>query len=86
AERTLCACDRFWLMKIVSLLPSATEIICALGLENELVAITHECDFPPSITHLPAITASRIIHPDVFGPPEPHEAVRVDRTNFRFSN
>jgi len=49
-------------MKIVSLLPSATEIVCALGLENELVAVTHECDFPVSITDRPAITASRISH------------------------
>ncbi|NOT48851.1 MAG: cobalamin-binding protein [Acidobacteria bacterium] len=49
-------------MKIVSLLPSATEIVCALGLEKDLVAITHECDFPPSISHLPVITASRISH------------------------
>ncbi len=51
-----------YVMKIVSLLPSATEIVCALGLEENLVAITHECDFPTSITHLPAITASRISH------------------------
>ena len=36
-------------MKICSLLPSTTEIVCALGLEEELVAITHECDFPASI-------------------------------------
>ncbi len=49
-------------MKIVSLLPSATEIVCALGLEESLVAITHECDFPASISHLPTITASRISH------------------------
>lgn len=49
-------------MKIVSLLPSATEIVCALGLEESLVAITHECDFPSNITHLPAVTASRISH------------------------
>jgi iron complex transport system substrate-binding protein len=49
-------------MKIVSLLPSATEIVCALGLEKALVAITHECDFPKSISRLPAITASRISH------------------------
>ncbi|MEP7074816.1 MAG: cobalamin-binding protein [Acidobacteriota bacterium] len=49
-------------MKIVSLLPSATEIVCSLGLEKELLAITHECDFPTSIRHLPAITASRISH------------------------
>src|SRR6185436_16533984 len=49
-------------MKIVSLLPSATEIVCSLGLERSLVAVTHECDFPVSISHLPAITASRISH------------------------
>jgi iron complex transport system substrate-binding protein len=48
--------------KIVSLLPSATEIICALGLESDLVAITHECDFPVGIANRPAITASRISH------------------------
>ena len=49
-------------MKIVSLLPSATEIVCSLGLERDLVAITHECNFPPQINRLPAITASRISH------------------------
>lgn len=48
--------------KIVSLLPSATEIVCALGLEDSLVAITHECDFPAHISNRPAITASRISH------------------------
>lgn len=49
-------------MKIVSLLPSATEIVCALGLEENLAAITHECDFPASVAGLPAVTASRISH------------------------
>lgn len=49
-------------LKIVSLLPSATEIVCALGLEDFLVAITHECDFPAGISGRPAITASRISH------------------------
>ena len=49
-------------MKIVSLLPSATEIVCALGLENDLIGITHECDFPASIADRPALTASRISH------------------------
>jgi iron complex transport system substrate-binding protein len=39
--------------KIVSLLPSATEIVCALGLEANLVGRSHECDYPESITHLP---------------------------------
>lgn len=49
-------------MRIVSLLPSTTEIVCALSLENELVGITHECDFPAAITHKPRLTASRISH------------------------
>ncbi len=49
-------------MKIVSLLPSATEIVCALGLEDSLVGITHECDFPGNIADRPALTASRISH------------------------
>ncbi len=49
-------------MKIVSLLPSATEIVCALGLEENLVGITHECDFPANISGKPALTASRISH------------------------
>lgn len=49
-------------MKIISLLPSATEIVCALGLEENLVGITHECDFPVSITDKPPLTASRISH------------------------
>lgn len=49
-------------MKIASLLPSSTEILCALGLENEIVGITHECDFPASIVGKPHLTASRISH------------------------
>ncbi|MFN3192379.1 MAG: cobalamin-binding protein [Aureliella sp.] len=47
-------------MRIVSLLPSATEIVAALGLETHLVGITHECDYPPSLRSLPAVTESRI--------------------------
>jgi len=43
-------------------LPSATEIIWALGLETELIAITHECDFPAGLGDRPAITSSRISH------------------------
>jgi len=45
-------------MRIVSLLPSATEIVCALGLIDELVGITHECDWPPEVVGLPVMTRS----------------------------
>lgn len=47
-------------MRIVSLLPSATEIVCALGLEDSLVGVTHECDFPAAVRHLPRVTRTRI--------------------------
>ena len=47
-------------MKIVSLLPSATEIICSLGLEDALVGVTHECDFPGSVRGLPKVTRTLI--------------------------
>lgn len=49
-------------LKIASLLPSATEIVCALGLAENLVGITHECDFPPSISDKPHLTSSQISH------------------------
>ena len=48
--------------RVVSLLPSATEIVCALGLAEHLVAVTHECDYPPEVVGKPAVTASRISH------------------------
>jgi iron complex transport system substrate-binding protein len=48
--------------RIVSLLPSATEIVCALGLEDALVGVTHECDYPPAVVGKPVVTASRISH------------------------
>ena len=41
--------------RIVSFLPSATEIACALGLEDSLVGITHECDYPPEIRSKPVV-------------------------------
>ena len=47
-------------MKIVSLLPSATELLGVLGLEDSLVAISHECDTPASVLQLPHATGSRI--------------------------
>jgi iron complex transport system substrate-binding protein len=43
-------------MRIVSLLPSATDIVCALGLRDELVGRTHECDWPPGIEDVPTMT------------------------------
>lgn len=45
-------------MRIVSLLPSATEIVCALGLGDELVGVTHECDWPPEVRGLPVMTSN----------------------------
>ncbi|MDZ7691373.1 MAG: cobalamin-binding protein [Balneolaceae bacterium] len=46
-------------MRIVSLLPSITEIVCAIGKESELVGRSHECDYPESITSLPACTTPK---------------------------
>ena len=46
-------------MRIISLIASATEIICALGLEDSLVGRSHECDYPPSVTSLPVCTKPR---------------------------
>jgi len=34
-------------LRLISFLPSATEMVCALGLEEQLIGVTHECDFPP---------------------------------------
>ena len=45
--------------RIVSLLPSATEIVCALGLEDRLVGISHSCDYPESIADRPRLSRSR---------------------------
>ncbi|MEO6349266.1 MAG: cobalamin-binding protein [Candidatus Limnocylindrales bacterium] len=44
-------------MRIVSLLPSATEIVFALGLGDELVGRTHECDYPPEAAAVPVVTS-----------------------------
>jgi iron complex transport system substrate-binding protein len=46
--------------RIVSLLPSATEILCALGLSDLLVAVTHECDYPSVVLAKPKMTRSRL--------------------------
>ena len=47
-------------MRIVSLLPSLTELVCALGHRESLVGVTHECDSPEGIAALPHLTRSRI--------------------------
>ena len=46
--------------RIVSLLPSCTEIICKLGYTKHLVGISHECDYPNSISGLPVLTKARL--------------------------
>lgn len=47
-------------MRVVSLLPSATEILCAIGAQDLLVAKSHECDWPPGLEHLPSLTDQKI--------------------------
>jgi len=47
-------------MRIASLIPSATEMVHALGLGDSLVAISHDCDFPPSVRERPVVTRSYI--------------------------
>jgi iron complex transport system substrate-binding protein len=62
-------------MRIVSLVPSATELLFALGLGGDVVAVTHECDWPPEARDLPKVTR------DVIGPGlEPGEVDRAVRT------
>src|SRR4030088_2045536 len=43
-------------MRIVSLVPSATEMLFALGLGSEVIAVTHECDYPSAAAELPKVT------------------------------
>jgi len=47
-------------VRVVSLLPAATEIVAALGAGGFLVGVSHECDYPPEVQALPRVTRSRI--------------------------
>jgi iron complex transport system substrate-binding protein len=47
-------------MRIVSMVPSATEILYSLGLENEIVGISHDCDYPAEILDRPRLTATTL--------------------------
>lgn len=46
--------------RIVSFLPSATEMVCALGLSDQLVGITHECDYPPEVKDKPVVVRNAL--------------------------
>ena len=48
-------------LRIISLLPAATEIICSLGLESQLIGRSHECDFPENVKDLPICSSSKFI-------------------------
>ena len=56
-------------MRIVSLVPSATEMLFALGVGDEVTAVTHECDHPPEALELPKVTR------DVIGPGLPPDEI-----------
>jgi iron complex transport system substrate-binding protein len=64
-------------VRIASLVPSATETLFALGLGDDVVAVTHECDYPPEARELPHLTRTAI--PPGLGPAEIDREVR-DRT------
>jgi iron complex transport system substrate-binding protein len=60
--------------RVISLVPAATEIVASLGAGNSLVGISHECDYPPSVLHLPRVTSTPV---DVSRPgPEVDATVR----------
>jgi iron complex transport system substrate-binding protein len=59
-------------MRICSLLPSATEVIALLGLSDELVGISHECDYPPSVSNVPIMIEPMI-------PPHGLASADIDR-------
>ena len=45
-------------MRVASLLPSGTELVCALGMRDALVGVSHECDYPCGVEQLPRLTSS----------------------------
>ncbi len=49
-------------MRICSFLPSATEILCALGLTDSVAGVTYECDYPPEVCEKPVVVHSRLPH------------------------
>ena len=49
-------------MRVVSLLPSATEMVHFVGADGTLVGVTHECDYPPAVSELPKLTSTPIDH------------------------
>src|SRR5579863_8974382 len=51
-------------MRVVSLLPSATEIVCALGRESDLVGRSQECDWPAPVRSLPVVMRARALDAD----------------------
>src|ERR1700741_2216857 len=61
-------------MRIVSLVPHATELLFALGLADEIIAVTHECDYPPAARELPQVTRDAL--PAGLGAAEVDAAVR----------
>src|SRR5260370_38872243 len=62
---------------ICSLLPSATEIVCALGLGDRLAAVTNECDFPPEAAGLPVITRSTLDYLETRRSPDIHTHISM---------
>jgi iron complex transport system substrate-binding protein len=56
-------------VRIASLVPSATELLFALGVGDEVTAVTHECDYPPEVLELPKVTR------DVIGPGLPPDEI-----------
>ena len=48
------------LERIISLLPSSTEIVCGLGLQDRLVGVSHECDYPSDVVGLPILTEPKL--------------------------